>query len=75
MKLGNSFKYLIIFLVSFLICSSLISENKITSSPLINLEELKPSFEETENDSENFSNEKKISKKKNKNTQINLMQF
>ena len=55
---------LIIVLVSFLFYFPLLSENKITSSPLINLEELKPSFEETENDNESLSRDKKFQNKK-----------
>ncbi len=69
MTLGNSFKYFV-FLVTYLICYPLFADNKIVSTPLINLEELKPSFEEIENDSDNFSNSKKIkNKKRNINTQ------
>tara|TARA_B100001121_G_scaffold186776_1_gene163083 strand:- start:2257 stop:2778 length:522 start_codon:yes stop_codon:yes gene_type:complete len=65
--LGNNFKYLAI-LISFLFYNPSFSENEIVSSPLINLEELKPSFEDTENDSDNFTNNKQI---KNK-TKINI---
>ena len=55
---------LIIVLVSFLFYDPLLSENKITSSPLINLEELKPSFEEAENDNESLSRDKQFQNKK-----------
>ena len=44
MKLGNS-KFILFFLL-FFYCSSFFAEDKILSSPLINLNELKPSFEE-----------------------------
>ena len=57
--LGNNLKYLAI-LISFFFSFPSFSENEIVSSPLINLEELKPSFEDTENDSDNFSNEKQL---------------
>ena len=63
MKLGSNLKYLITF-VSFLFCFSSFAENEITSTPLINLEKLKPSFEEAENDIVNTSNSKKIKNKK-----------
>ena len=63
---GNNFKYLTT-LISFLFTFSALAENKITSSPLINLEKLKPSFEETGTDNQNILNKKKIkNKKKNK---------
>ena len=60
---GNNFSYLV-SLFSFLISFSLLAENKIISTPLINLEELKPSFEETENDNNELSNDKQIKNKK-----------
>ena len=47
MSHGN--KYLIFFLISLIFFQSLsFSEDKITSSPLINLDQIKPSFEELE---------------------------
>ncbi len=49
MKLGKIETFLLI-LFSFLINSSLISDEKISTIPLLNLEELKPSYEEVEND-------------------------
>ena len=67
MKLGSNLKCLIFF-IPFLFCFSLFAENEITSTPLINLEELKPSFEETENDIVGTSNSKKIKNKKKTNT-------
>ena len=64
MKLGNKLFFLSIFF--FIILNlSLHSEEKILSSPLINLEELKPSFEEI-NDSIKEENKKKIIKNKKK---------
>ena len=48
MKLGNKKIILSIFLLSFYSQSSF-SEDKIISAPLINLNELKPSFEEVDN--------------------------
>ena len=61
---GNNLKYLVFF-ISFLFCFSVFAENKITSSPLINLEKLKPSFEEVGVESENNLSNKQI-KNKNK---------
>ena len=70
MLLGNNFKYLII-LISFIFMLSAFADNKITSSPLINLEKLKPSFEETGTDNQNILSNKQIkNKKKTNNTQI-----
>ncbi len=70
MKLGNNFKYLITLILSLSFFSAF-AENKITSSPLINLENLKPSFEETEIDNENILSNKQIkNKNKTKNSQI-----
>ena len=70
MILGNNFKYLITLILSLSFFSAF-AENKITSSPLINLENLKPSFEETEIDNENILSNKQIkNKNKTKNSQI-----
>ena len=70
MLLGNNFKYLII-LISFIFMLSAFADNKISSSPLINLEKLKPSFEETVTDNQNILSKKQIKiKKKTNNTQI-----
>ena len=44
MKLGNKIYLILIF--SFLISSYSFAEEKITTTPLINVEEIKPSFEE-----------------------------
>ena len=65
-KHGNNFSYFVslISLISFLFFSNIFAENDIVSSPLINLEELKPSFEETDNDSEKLVNENQIKQKK-----------
>ena len=70
MILGNNFKYLISLILSLFFFSAF-AENKITSSPLINLENLKPSFEETEIESENILSNKQIkNKNKSNNSQI-----
>ncbi len=63
MKPGNNLFYFILLLI-FITPFDCISEDKIISSPLINLEEIKPSFEELESENSN-SNIKKQLKKKN----------
>ena len=70
MILGNNLKC-IVFLIFFLFNFSLFAENKIVSTPLINLDELKPSFEEAENETDNITNSTKLkNKKKPYNSQI-----
>ena len=66
MKLGDkiSFGFFLSILFSYLVSNA---EEKIISSPLINLEKIKPSFEEQEIINENLSPEKNfIGKKKDK---------
>ena len=62
MKLGNNI-YLIIIIFFF---SSNISytEEKISTSPLLNIEDIKPSFEELEELNENTSINKDLKEKK-----------
>ena len=50
----------------FLHCAVLFAEEKITTTPLINLDNLKPSFEEPEEKNENLSNKTNIKIKKKK---------
>ena len=68
MKHGNNLKIIYFFLI-FFFSNIALSEEKILSSPLINLEEIQPSFEVPENDNESFSlnliKEKKNNKKDN----------
>ena len=65
MRLGNrNFFFLLAFIQFFITSSS--AEDRIISAPLINLEKLKPSFEEEEDDSVNESlNNQVIINKKN----------
>ena len=63
MKLGNSKLILSVFFFLFYNWSSL-AEDKILSSPLINLDELKPSFEEVEESKNNVINDEVIKNKK-----------
>ena len=65
MKLGNN-KFYLIILFSFLFNTFSFSEEKIFSSPLINLDKIKPSFEEVDEKNIN-SIKKEIIKKKKKN--------
>ena len=62
MTLGNKF-YLILILNLFFL-EYLIADNKITASPLINIQEIKPSFEELEDENTNISSDQKLKEKK-----------
>ena len=62
MHLGNKIYFTSIFF--FLLQNFSFSEEKITSTPLINLNEIKPSFEELYEDTENLVNNKNIKKKR-----------
>ena len=62
MKVGNK-----IFLFLFLLLNStyyLKAEQKIMSTPLINIDEIKPSFEDLDENNENIYSNKKLKKKK-----------
>lgn len=66
MKLGN--KIFIIFCISIISLRVSFAEQKITTSPLINIDDIKPSYEELEEknnkeNSEEILKEKKINKK------------
>ncbi len=65
MKLG-SIKIIIQLLIIFFYSFSISAENKISTSPLINLNELKPSFEEVNDQSNEINNNQIITKRKNK---------
>ena len=70
MKLG--FK-IYIYLILFLFFNfSILAQDKITSSPLLNLEEIKPSFDEQDDNKENVTTNKSLKKKKQitKDTQL-----
>ena len=55
MKLGISYTLIIIY---FLSINLSFSEDKITSSPLLNLNEIKPSFEESNDNNESVFTKK-----------------
>ena len=61
MRLGNK----IIFIISFFLFYNLsLAEDKITTTPLINLDKIKPSFEELNEENEKLLNNKNIREKK-----------
>ena len=62
MKLGNKAFLILLFYIFF--SNLLFSEEKIVTTPLINIDEIKPSFEELD-DQENFSSNKSLKEKKN----------
>tara|TARA_E500000178_G_C16642449_1_gene582585 strand:+ start:172 stop:672 length:501 start_codon:yes stop_codon:yes gene_type:complete len=62
MKLGNKFFFIIFF---FNIFNFIYADDKIVTSPLINIEKIKPSFEEINEENETFSSNKTLKKKKN----------
>lgn len=62
MRLGNKINLItILFFLSF---NFSFAEDKITSTPLINLEKIKPSFEESNDESENLPTNQNIKEKK-----------
>ncbi len=63
MRPGNKIKFLTI-LIALFYHLSLNAENKITSTPLINLNEIKPSFEDVEEKSEIFTESDVLKQKK-----------
>ena len=72
MKLGNKV-YLILVLIFFPL-SLLIADEKITSTPLINIDKITPSFEDMEEESENISTKQNIKEKKNYVTKLKSSQ-
>tara|TARA_B100001057_G_C22779750_1_gene923169 strand:+ start:617 stop:1120 length:504 start_codon:yes stop_codon:yes gene_type:complete len=63
MKLGSKFYF--IFVLCFFLPKISFSEEKITTSPLINIDKIKPSFEEVEEDIDNTSSNKRLKEKSN----------
>ena len=63
MKLGNKFN-LIIFSF-FIILNFSFAEDRIVSTPLINVEKIKPSFEISDDENENISSSQNLKEKKN----------
>ena len=63
MKLGNC-KFIILFLILSFYGLAVFAEEKVLSSPLINLNELKPSFEEVEESNDGLTSDEVIKNKK-----------
>ena len=63
MKPGNNHFLLILFLLFS--TNLLVAENKIVTAPLLNVEKIKPSFEELIDENENISSDKNLKEKKN----------
>ena len=63
MKLGN--KILSIFLLGMITIEVSFAEQKITLSPLINIDDIKPSFEELDGKNENINSTQSLKEKKN----------
>ena len=63
MKPGNRLCLTIIFY--FILSNFTLAEEKIVTTPLINVEKIKPSFEEPEQETDDISSNKKLKEKKN----------
>ena len=64
MKLGNRVNQIIILFFFFINFSN--ADERISTTPLINIEKIKPSFEELVNENENISLDNSLKEKKNK---------
>ena len=62
-KLGNSLKYLFISTIILHFNSLSFAEERITSSPLMNVEKIKPSFEELSEEVENYTQVENLKQK------------
>ena len=63
MKLGN--KFFFIFFLSMILFETSLAEQKITTSPTINIDDIKPSFEELDEKNYNIKPYKTLKEKKN----------
>ena len=63
MKPGNKIFFYLIFL--FFLFSSLIADDKIISTPLLNIDKIIPSFEEIDDDNDNIYSKKNLKEKTN----------
>ena len=70
MILGNKSIFIFVIVFIFLNTSQVFSDEKIVTTPLINLDKIKPSFEELEQDSENLIIKKNLKEKKRLNSNI-----
>ena len=64
MKLGNKFLLPLLIILNSITIS--LADEKITSTPLINIQDIKPSFEESDENSENVTSYQNLKEKKNK---------
>ncbi len=71
MKLGNC-KFIVSFFILSFYGLAVCAEEKVLSSPLINLNELKPSFEEIEESNDSFTDNEVIKNKKKDLSQKNV---
>ena len=71
MKLGNC-KIIIFFFILSFYGLAVFAEEKVLSSPLINLNELKPSFEEVEESNDGLTSDEVIKNKKKDLSQKNV---
>ena len=65
MKPGNRFNIKFLLFIFYFISSISFAEDKITTSPLINLDKIKPSFEEVDQEFFKFFFKPKFKRKKN----------
>ena len=65
MKLGNKIYLILILSLYFTQTTVTHSEEKIISTPLINVDDIKPSFEEPNEENENISSNENLKEKKN----------
>ena len=63
MKLGN--KYLFILVLFLIFPNYFFAEEKIITSPLLNIDEIQPSFEEPDEENEKISTSQNLKEKKN----------
>ena len=63
MKFGN--KIFLIFFLSMILINTSMAEQKITTSPLINIDDIKPSFEELDDKNDYINSNKMLKEKKN----------
>ena len=68
-RLGSKINFLLI--IFLLLNNTSFAEDKITSAPLINLDKIKPSFEELNEENENFATDQNLKEKKKLNNSLN----
>ena len=74
MKLGNKICLILILTLYFIQTTVTRSEEKIISTPLINVDDIKPSFEEPSEENENISSNENLKEKKNFNKDAQISQ-